>query len=122
MAYSIDFIKKAVEYKQAGHTFKQLKEVFGISDQTYYIWINQYKNGFYEKMKVKQERQRKIDKEKLKTGSLSDYLCKWQNIKRTEPVLFQTQWRTGLTPAPNPLSALSIFYWRFELPKTVSSV
>jgi hypothetical protein len=37
--------------------------------------------------------------------SLSDILCKWQNITRTEPVLFRTQWRTGLTPAPNPVSA-----------------
>jgi hypothetical protein len=37
--------------------------------------------------------------------SLSDILCKWQNIIRTEPVLFRTQWRTGLTPAPNPVSA-----------------
>jgi hypothetical protein len=38
-------------------------------------------------------------------SSLSDILCKWQNITRTEPVLFRTQWRTGLTPAPNPVSA-----------------
>ncbi|MDR2941408.1 MAG: helix-turn-helix domain-containing protein [Treponema sp.] len=39
------------------------------------------------------------------SASLSDILCKWQNITRTEPVLFRTQWRTGLTPAPNPVSA-----------------
>ena len=26
-------------------------------------------------------------------------------IIRTEPALFQTQWQTGLKPAPNPLSA-----------------
>jgi hypothetical protein len=37
--------------------------------------------------------------------SLSDILCKWRRIIRTEPVLFRTQWRTGLTPAPNPLPA-----------------
>jgi hypothetical protein len=41
----------------------------------------------------------------LKGGSLSDILCKWRRIIRTEPVLFRTQWRTGLTPAPNPLPA-----------------
>ena len=40
-----------------------------------------------------------------KRASLSDILCKWQNIIRTEPVLFQTQWQTGLEPAPILLSA-----------------
>jgi len=30
MAYSIDYIKRAVAYKQEGHTFKQLREAFGI--------------------------------------------------------------------------------------------
>jgi transposase len=28
-------------------------------------------------------------------SGLSDFLCNWQNIIRTEPVLFRTQWRTG---------------------------
>jgi hypothetical protein len=32
---------------------------------------------------------------RLVRQSLSDILCKWQNIIRTEPVLFRTQWRTG---------------------------
>ena len=30
MAYDIDFIKRAVAYKQNGHTFSQLREAFGI--------------------------------------------------------------------------------------------
>jgi hypothetical protein len=38
MAYSIDFIKRAVAYKQKGHTFVQLREVFGIPALTYYDW------------------------------------------------------------------------------------
>jgi transposase len=66
MAYSIDFIRKAVEYKQKGHTFKQLKDVFGIPDATYYQWEQKLESGFYETKKPKQERKRKIDKEKLK--------------------------------------------------------
>jgi hypothetical protein len=28
-------------------------------------------------------------------GGLTEFLCNWQNIIRTEPVLFHTQWRTG---------------------------
>jgi len=66
MAYSIDFIKKAVEFKQKGYTFKQLKEVFGVPSQTYYQWEQRLENGFYDIKKPKQERKRKIDKEKLK--------------------------------------------------------
>src|SRR5215510_13236305 len=65
MAYSIDFIKMAVSYKQKGYTFEQLREAFGISSATYYDWEEKLENGHYDK-KVKQERNRKIDKEKLK--------------------------------------------------------
>jgi len=36
MTYSVDFKRQAVEYKQKGHTFKELKEVFGIHPSTYY--------------------------------------------------------------------------------------
>jgi transposase len=66
MAYSIDFIKTAVAYKQKGHTFKQLEEAFGIPSQTYYLWKKKLENGFYQMPKTRQERRRKIDKEKLK--------------------------------------------------------
>jgi transposase len=66
MAYSIDFIRKAVEYKQKGHTFKQLKDVFGIPNETYYQWKEKLESGFYERKKPRQERKRKIDKEKLR--------------------------------------------------------
>jgi transposase len=66
MAYSIDFIKKAVAYKQNGKTFKQLREAFGIPPETYYQWKNRLETGYYEIKKPKQERNRKINKEKLK--------------------------------------------------------
>jgi transposase len=66
MAYSMDFIKTAVAYKQNGHTFKELRETFGIPSQTYYQWEKNLANGYYEVKKEKQERKRKIDKEQLR--------------------------------------------------------
>ncbi len=65
MAHSLDFIKKAVAYKEAGHTFKELKETFGIHSKTYYRWKKNLANGYYEN-KQKSERKRLIDKEALK--------------------------------------------------------
>ena len=66
MAYNIDFIKRAVEYKQEGHTFKQLRETFHILPETYYLWKKKLENGYYNEPKPKRERRRKIDKEKLR--------------------------------------------------------
>ena len=65
MAYSIDYKKRAVAYKQEGHTFKQLREVFGIPSETYYDWKEKLESNYYEK-KIKRERFRKIDRERLK--------------------------------------------------------
>ena len=65
MAYSIDFIRRAVAYKDEGHTFDQLREAFGIPNVTYYDWEKKLKNGHYD-VKIKRERNRKIDKEALK--------------------------------------------------------
>jgi len=65
MAYSIDYKKRAVEYKDSGHTFKELEEAFKIPPITYYDWKEKFSNGYYE-TKPKRERSRKIDKEKLK--------------------------------------------------------
>ena len=66
MAYSIDFIKRAVAYKHEGHTFKQLREAFNIPPETYYLWEEKLNSGYYEIEKGIQERRRKIDREKLK--------------------------------------------------------
>jgi transposase len=65
MAYSRDFIKRAVAYRQEGHTFEQLREAFGIPSATYYDWEEKLDNGYYN-IKIKRERHRKIDKEALK--------------------------------------------------------
>jgi transposase len=66
MAYSIDFIERAVAFKQNGHTFIQLREMFGIPSETFYQWEKRLKNGYYDVKRPKQERYRKIDKEQLK--------------------------------------------------------
>ena len=65
MAYSMDYRKRAVEYKDAGHTFKELEEAFKIPPITYYDWKEKLSGGYYE-TKPKAERSRKIDKEKLR--------------------------------------------------------
>jgi len=36
MAYGIDYRKAAIEFKQNGNTFTQLKKVFKITPRTYY--------------------------------------------------------------------------------------
>jgi transposase len=65
MAYSLDFKKRAVAYKDEGHTFKQLREAFNIPSETYYDWKEKLENGYYT-TKIKRERSGKIDKEQLK--------------------------------------------------------
>ena len=65
MAYSIDYIKRAVAYRQEGHTFKELTETFGIPSATYYDWDEKLNSGYYE-IAIKRERRRKIDKEMLR--------------------------------------------------------
>jgi transposase len=61
----MDYKKRAVEYKHEGHTFNELREAFGIPPETYYDWKEKLESGYYE-TKVKRERLRKIDREKLK--------------------------------------------------------
>ena len=61
----MDYIKRAVAYKQEGHTLKELKEAFGIPSETYYDWKAKLENGYYD-IKTKRERKRKIDKEALR--------------------------------------------------------
>ena len=65
MAYSMDYRKRAVAYKDSGHTFKELEEAFKIPPITYYDWKDKLSSGYYE-TKPKIERSRKIDKEKLR--------------------------------------------------------
>ena len=45
MAYSNDYRKRAVEYKDSGHTFKELAEAFKIPPITYYDWKEKLSSG-----------------------------------------------------------------------------
>jgi transposase len=65
MAYSIDFIKRVVAYRQEGHTLQQLREVFNIPSATFYDWEEKLNNVYFDAI-IKRERHRKIDKEALK--------------------------------------------------------
>ena len=66
MAYGIDYRKAAIEFKQSGNTFAQLKKVFKITPRTYYQWVElQEKTGSLQ-FRNANKRQRKIDPEKLK--------------------------------------------------------
>ena len=58
-------MRRAVAYKNEGHTFKELKDTFNIPSETYYQWKEKLNNG-YDGKKVFRERSRKIDKEELK--------------------------------------------------------
>ena len=66
--YSIDFMRSAVAYKDEGHTFSELKNTFNIPSETYYQWKEKLENG-YSGEKIFRERNRKIDKEKLKKAA-----------------------------------------------------
>ena len=66
MAYSVDFRKAAVEYKDNGHTFAELKEAYGITNKTYDDWKKLHEeNGSYDKREVVRK-PKKIDIEVLK--------------------------------------------------------
>lgn len=55
MVYSIDFKRRAVAYKNSGHTFKQLREEFNIPPITYYDWREKFESGYYEQDGVSSE-------------------------------------------------------------------
>jgi len=64
MANSMDFRRKAVAYKQKGHTFEELKEAFGIPPQTFCERKERLDSGYYQ-AKPRQALKRKTDKGRL---------------------------------------------------------
>ena len=66
MAYNKDYRQAAIEYKQNGHTFTQLKEVFKITPRTYYQWVELMEKTGSLQYRNASQRQGKIDPEKLK--------------------------------------------------------
>ena len=106
MKYSIDYKKRAVEYKDEGHTFKELKEAFKIPPETYYMWKEKLKSGYYE-TKIVWERKRKIDKEKL-MQALKDkpdaYLYELaEQFNCTAPAIFYALKKHKITLKKKPL-------------------
>jgi transposase len=68
MAYDEKYRARAVAFKDNGHTFEQLKEVFGIHSAAYYRWVkNKAMTGFYAPKSGKRTRKRKIDPVELKS-------------------------------------------------------
>ena len=67
MAYCEKYRKAAVEYKESGHTFKELKNTFKISSATYYQWVAYKKEfgSFVPPRHGKLTRKGKIDPKKL---------------------------------------------------------
>ena len=66
MAYDEKYRKRAMAFKEAGHTFKELLEVFGIHSTTYYEWKNLLETTGCVKYTPPATRNRKIDNEALK--------------------------------------------------------
>ena len=66
MAYSIDFRKKALKFIDAGHTYAQLYETFGIYPSAIEDWRKLLNETGSLKPKYRKTRYRKIDSEKLK--------------------------------------------------------
>jgi transposase len=61
MAYSADYRKAAVAFKQAGHTFEELWDVFKITPRTYYQWIEILETSGSVRIEIKRTRRGKID-------------------------------------------------------------
>jgi transposase len=84
MAYSIDYRKAAIEFKQSGHTFKEIKKVFKITSKTYYEWIEllkttgslQFRNARVRKGKIELDELKKAVEEKP-DGYLREYAKKF---------------------------------------------
>jgi transposase len=66
MAYSADYRKAAVAFKQAGHTFRELRDVFKITPRTYYQWIEILETSGSVKIEIKRTRRGKSGPDALK--------------------------------------------------------
>jgi len=73
----MEFRRKAVEYRQNGHSFRDLRKEFGISPQTFYNWEERLASDFYDSKRPQNQPAnpatngpgnyiRKIDTEKLR--------------------------------------------------------
>jgi transposase len=65
MAYDVVFRKRVIEYKNAGHTFKEVREAFGVDSKRYYSWKKQLEETGSLEYKPPKERNGKINKNEL---------------------------------------------------------
>jgi transposase len=65
MAYDTKFRKRVIEYKDSGHTFKEVYEAFRIDSKRYYSWKKQLEETGSLEYKPSKERRRKINKAEL---------------------------------------------------------
>jgi transposase len=65
MAYEAAFRKRVIEYKDTGHTFKEVYEIFGVDSKRYYSWKKQLEQTGSLKYQAPKERNRKIDRKEL---------------------------------------------------------
>jgi transposase len=66
LAYGADYRKAAVAFKQAGHTFKELRDAFKITPRTYYQWIEILETSGSVKVEIRRTRRRKTGPDALK--------------------------------------------------------
>jgi len=108
MAYSDDYRKRAVEYRDSGHTFAELREAFKIPARTYYDWKQKFADGYYD-MKVTRTRRRKIDREKLRQAVAEKpdaYLRELaEQFACTEQAVFYMLRKLDITLKENPSRA-----------------
>jgi transposase len=65
MAYDVIFRKRVIEYKNAGHTFKEVDEAFGVDSKRYYSWKKQLEETGFLEYRPPKERNGKINKNEL---------------------------------------------------------
>jgi hypothetical protein len=65
MAYDVKFRKRVIKYKDAGHTFKEVNEAFGVDSKRYYSWKKQLEQTGSLEYRSPIERRGKINKSEL---------------------------------------------------------
>jgi transposase len=65
MAYDVVFRRRVIEYKNTGHTFKEVNEAFGVDSKRYYSWKKQPEETGFLEYRSPKERNGKINKNEL---------------------------------------------------------
>ena len=65
MAYDIKFKQRVIEYRNEGHTYKEICDVFKITEPTLTRWIKKEKDGKLEEKKISNRKPKKIYPDKL---------------------------------------------------------